>query len=100
MPMRIAYDNSGQSTDSAALVPFESVTMSRAEPSTTGELSTRTVYTPHATCSMDEFSNDIGSIVQPSKSVDQISSALDDLPNSKKYSLVYQHVPLPNILPT
>ena len=53
-----------------------------------------------AASSMDphDLSNDIGGVVYPLISIEQICSILAGLPNSKKYSLLYQHARPPNIL--
>ena len=45
-----------------------------------------------------DLSNDIGGVVHLLISIEQICSILANLPNSKKYSLVYQHVLPPNVL--
>lgn len=44
--------------------------------------------------------NDIGDILNPSKSVDSLSSSISSLTDDKKYSLLFNHVAPPNILPT
>ncbi len=44
--------------------------------------------------------NDIGSIIMPTKSVSDISRDIDGLSSSSKYSLLYNHVTPPLVLPS
>ena len=43
--------------------------------------------------------NDIGALLLPSKSVDEITSTMHNLSNSEKYSLLFNHIEPPRVLP-
>ena len=53
--------------------------------------------TPRA--EVPEACNDIGNLLHPTKSFNDICSTLDDLSNARKYSLLFQHVSPPDTLP-
>ena len=43
--------------------------------------------------------NDIGTLLLPSKSIDEITSIMRNLSNSEKYSLLFNHIEPPHVLP-
>jgi hypothetical protein len=65
---------------------------------------TITVTEPIAASSTQETHtgscNDIGSLISAEKSIDEICHTVGDLSNAQKYSLLYDHVPPPKILPS
>ena len=44
--------------------------------------------------------NDIGALLEPTKSIEAICQEVSNLSNGEKYSLLYNHVQLPGVLPT
>ena len=54
---------------------------------------------PHTVSMGSEMSIDIGNIIKPSKSNDEICLSIRSLSISEKYSLLFQHVKPPTVLP-
>ena len=44
--------------------------------------------------------NDIGALLEPTKSIKAICQEVSNLSNGEKYTLLYNHVELPSVLPT
>ena len=51
-----------------------------------------------SSCSVDGACHDIGNILAPSKSTDEICTSINGLTNGEKFSLLYHHVQPPNAL--
>ena len=47
-----------------------------------------------------EIPSDIGSIITPSKSIDDVYQSMKTMDNAEKYSLLFNHVRPPDNLPT
>jgi len=85
----------GSVTQTAATVPTSSFTSDPLLSVTTTEVAASHVANEDA-C---EY-NDIGALILPSKSTNEIISTMHKLTNSQKYSLLFNHVKPPRILPS
>ena len=49
---------------------------------------------------VDQTVNDLGALLLPSKTITEITTTMSELSNSQRYSLLYNHMSPPNVLPT
>ena len=49
---------------------------------------------------VDQTVNDLGALLLPSKTIAEITTTMSKLSNSQRYSLLYNHMSPPNVLPT
>ena len=47
----------------------------------------------------DQTVNDLGALLLPSKTIAEITTTMSKLSNSQRYSLLYNHMSPPNVLP-
>ena len=77
--------------------------MEQPQPQPSCLQSSATSVLPEATnegssCSVDGACHDIGNILAPSKSTDEIFTSINGLTDGEKFSLLYHHVQPPNAL--